>query len=253
MECPVCGAGPVKVLSERDGVKEIKCPCCRYTGEAADKPIAPVRQGVSSGEAVFEKNENAVIAFRAAAGGAQWSGSGFLIDRAGGYALTNAHVALGGDGQAPDAMSALIAGENVPARVVCAGDMRTGADLAVVQLERLPARAADSRLGDSDGLKNGAAVFVIGNSKGEGTRISGGFVGDKGRVIDGAVRILTDAAVNPGNSGGPMYDAEGRAVGVVVSKRNEAEAMGYAIPINFAKDFIRAAERKMGIGIRFRE
>lgn len=95
-------------------------------------------------------------------------------------------------------------------------------------------------LGNSDSLKVGAGVIVIGNAVGYGQSVTTGIVSAKDRevTIDDITRklIQTDAAINPGNSGGGMFDRNGRLVGINCAKTvsTNVEGMGFAIPISRA-------------------
>ena len=95
-------------------------------------------------------------------------------------------------------------------------------------------------LGNSDGLRMGDSVIAIGNAMGEGQTVTKGIVSALGLsiIIDGTNIILdvlqTDAAVNRGNSGGPLINQRGEVIGVVTAKLlgTDIEGMGYALPIN---------------------
>ena len=160
------------------------------------------------------------------------AGSGVVIT-ADGFALTSAHVVAGSKGPGwasfPD-------GRDHEFTVVGADPL---SDLAVLRVsgdELLPAE-----LGDAEGLQVGQLVVAIGNPNGFGGSVTAGVISALGRSLptrDGsALRIIdnviqTDAALNPGNSGGALADANGRVVGI-----NTAVAgvgLGLAVPINAA-------------------
>lgn len=105
-------------------------------------------------------------------------------------------------------------------------------------------------LGDSDATVVGEAAIVIGNALGYGTSVTTGIVSAKDREVsitdeDGNIvtnsLIQTDAAVNPGNSGGALLNATGEVIGIVSAKLADesVEGMGYAIPISYAWDIIQ--------------
>ena len=105
-------------------------------------------------------------------------------------------------------------------------------------------------LGDSDSTVVGEAAIVIGNALGYGTSVTTGIISAKDREVsitdeDGNVvtnsLIQTDAAVNPGNSGGALLNATGEVIGIVSAKLADesVEGMGYAIPISYAWDIIQ--------------
>jgi S1-C subfamily serine protease len=98
-------------------------------------------------------------------------------------------------------------------------------------------------MGDSSRLRVGQIVFALGNSLGlaGGPTVTGGLISAVSRSIQfpGGVLenlIQTDAAVNPGNSGGPLVDTEGRVIGINTAIIPYAQGIGFAIPINSAKE-----------------
>jgi hypothetical protein len=88
---------------------------------------------------------------------------------------------------------------------------------------------------DAAGVKNLDQVYVLGFPFGMPYTITEGIVSSPNQLMDGRNYIQTDAAVNPGNSGGPVVDASGRLVGITTAKFTEADNMGFAIP---AKDLV---------------
>lgn len=105
-------------------------------------------------------------------------------------------------------------------------------DLALVRVPGLEAPALP--LGDAGALEVGDPVVVVGNPMGVEFSVSAGVVSRLGYVLFGVAYVQTDAKVNPGNSGGPMLDAQGRVVGVVSLKHTQAEGIAWALPINYA-------------------
>ncbi len=201
---------------------------------------------VNEGVDVFEKNRNGAMEITCSFGAYGAAGSGLLIDRSG-YAITNTHVVAGNDFKACRNITVRIAGEQVKADVVAMGDDRgghgRGVDLALLKLARVPVNAVVVELGNFEDVRIGEQVFVIGNSLGDGTCITSGIVSDKQRVLDGHTLMMTDCAINGGNSGGPIFNAEGVAIGVIVSSRiqrdgSATEGMNYAIPMSIVKNFI---------------
>lgn len=156
-------------------------------------------------------------------------GSGLVL-APDGYVLTNAHVAAGRG----ELALRLPGGETSPAERVGA-DPRT--DLAVVRTARGGLRALP--LDESRRLEVGEIVLAIGNPLGFERSVSLGVVSALHRnlptrdgLIDGLIQ--TDAAVNPGNSGGPLLDAEGRVVGVTTAMLPWAHGMAFAVPAHTA-------------------
>ncbi|MBR2381234.1 MAG: trypsin-like peptidase domain-containing protein [Clostridia bacterium] len=202
-------------------------------------------QGVN----VFEDNINGVLEITWQDEKYLHSGSGFLID-IDGYAITNTHVVTHEDGRSCESVNVRLCGETIRADVVKLGDNRhghgNGVDLALVKLSRVPGNAKVVEIEDFENVKIGEQVFVIGNSLGLGTCITSGIVSDKLRNVNGRMLMMTDCAVNGGNSGGPIFNAQGRVIGAIVSGIDAAEGMNFAIPADVVKGFIDNS----GIGMR---
>jgi 2-alkenal reductase len=175
-------------------------------------------------------------------------GSGFVVS-ADGLILTNSHVITSaGESQPDDVVVARTVyvqfrdGERVPAKVV-GWDPFT--DVAVVKVARGAHSLKPVPLGDSTRVVVGAPVAAIGSPFGNHTSLSVGVVSATNRSISSLTSIYnvvdaiqTDAPINRGNSGGPLFDARGRVIGVNAQIRSESgtsEGVGFAIPINSAK------------------
>lgn len=160
-------------------------------------------------------------------------GSGVIIDKDG-QVLTNAHVV---DGAASLTIT-LDSGSKVPARIV---GLDTVLDVALVRVETgtpLPA----ARLGDSMSIKVGDEVVAIGNPIGLDQTMTRGIVSGLNRVLPGVsdeAMIQTDAPINPGNSGGPLVDRCGQVIGINTLISEDAQSIGFAVPINAAKGVLR--------------
>ncbi len=159
-------------------------------------------------------------------------GSGVVLDR-NGLIITNNHVIDG----ATRVQVNLKDGRTLVGEVVGADEQT---DVAVVRVEARDLPAAD--LGDSEKLKVGQFVLAIGNALGlpGGPTVSMGVLSAMGRPLPGADFIFegllqTDAAVNPGNSGGPLADLDGKVVGINTAMVPFAQGVGFAIPINTVK------------------
>jgi S1-C subfamily serine protease len=165
------------------------------------------------------------------------AGSGFVLS-ADGYIVTNNHVVDG----ASDITVTLDDGKTETAKLVGA-DPR--ADLAVLHIERTD--LTPLALGDSDKIQVGDSVVAIGNALDLGAEptVTGGLVSAKGRTItepNGSVLvdlIQTDAAISPGNSGGPLLDMTGHVVGINTAVAGQGQNIGFAIAINRANDLIK--------------
>lgn len=171
----------------------------------------------------------------------QGSGSGFII-RHDGVILTNNHVVE----DAKDITVTLSDKREYSAKVL-GRDPKT--DLAVLKIEPkgdLPV----AQLGDSDALQVGDWVMAIGNPFGLSNTVTAGIVSAKGRVIGAGPYdnfIQTDASINPGNSGGPLFNERGEVVGInsaIFSHGGGNIGIGFAIPINLAKQLVPELETK---------
>jgi S1-C subfamily serine protease len=156
-------------------------------------------------------------------------GSGFVIDSSG-IVVTNLHVISG----ALNIGVKLPSGDVYDQIQVRAYDERK--DLALIQIPgfNLP----HASLGDSDLVKVGEKVVLIGNPLGvlEGSVTSGIVSGI--RTVEGVRIIQTDASANPGNSGGPLLNAKGEVIGVLSFKLKGTENLNFVIPINYARGML---------------
>src|SRR4030095_15027372 len=168
------------------------------------------------------------------------AGSGFIITDDG-YILTNNHVVQG----AKKLQVTLDSGENFETTVVGTDPM---IDLGLIKIDAKGKKLPTLPLGDSDSLKIGHWVMAIGNPLGLERTVTVGIVSGKKRQVDigntvpGLANFIqTDAAINFGNSGGPLIDGQGRVVGIstAIQRGEMAEGIGFAIPINEAR---KAAE-----------
>jgi serine protease Do len=156
------------------------------------------------------------------------AGTGFLVD-AGGHILTNHHVVDG----AERIIVRLSDGRSLRARVV-GSDPDT--DIALIKIES-PTALPFATLGDSDSLRVGEWVIAIGNPLAYEHTVTVGVVSFLGRkLFDSSFDryIQTDAAINLGNSGGPLINARGEVVGINAAVSSRAANIGFAVPINQA-------------------
>lgn len=179
-------------------------------------------------------------------------GSGFIIDPAG-IVVTNNHVIAGAD-----EITVTLQDNTVLKAKLIGHDDRT--DLALLQVKtdrKLPAVA----FGDSDKARVGDWVLAIGNPFGLGGTVTAGIVSARGRDIQQGPYddfIQTDAPINRGNSGGPLFDMDGRVVGIntaIYSPSGGSIGIGFSIPSNEAKlvvDQLRryGRARRGWIGVR---
>src|SRR5213083_2688167 len=157
-------------------------------------------------------------------------GSGVILDDKG-HILTTHHVVDGAE-----KVIVTFADGRVLSGAVVGGDEET--DIAVVRVDGKEFRAAD--YANSDELKVGQPVLAIGNPLGlsGGPTVTSGVVSSLRRSVDlgnGGLKVIqTDAAVNPGNSGGPLVDLQGKVVAINTVTIPYAEGIGFAIPANTA-------------------
>ncbi len=164
------------------------------------------------------------------------SGSGVVV--ASGIVLTNHHVVEGAAHiQVSDRLGTLFAAS------VVGSDER--ADLAVVRVEGQGPHLRPLPFGDSSGVALGEWVLAVGNPFGVGTTVTAGIVSATGRAGMGIVAdedfIQTDAAVNPGNSGGALVNTRGELIGIntaILSRSGGNQGIGFAVPSNMARSIL---------------
>jgi len=169
-------------------------------------------------------------------------GTGFIIDEAG-YLLTNSHVI--NDGDYKKVTVSLYDGQEVDGTVLW---YDSTLDLAVVKITADNLTAVT--IGDSDNIKIGSYAAAIGNPLGLAFErsMSQGIISGLHRTIDVSSDgqsvttmedlIQTDATINSGNSGGPLFNSKGEVIGINSAKASDGEGMGFAIPINVAKPIV---------------
>jgi len=166
-------------------------------------------------------------------------GSGVLISMDG-EILTAAHVV-----QAADQICVEFSdGQLIPARVTATS---TSADVALLQLGRVPTNAVVSAIGDSNKVDIGDQIFIIGSPYGLGNSLTVGHVSARYAAnsvakVPGAAELLqTDAAINSGNSGSPMFNMRGEVIGVVtniLSRSGGSEGLGFAVTSKAARQVL---------------
>jgi serine protease Do len=162
-------------------------------------------------------------------------GSGFIIDPAG-YIATNYHVVEG----ARSLQVTLSTGEQYEASVV-GTDPTT--DLALIKIDG-PRGLPALRFGDSDQARIGEWVLAIGNPFGLGGSATAGIISARSRAISAGPYddyLQIDAAINSGNSGGPIFNAAGEVIGIntaIYSPTGANVGIGFAIPANMARDVL---------------
>jgi serine protease Do len=210
-------------------------------------PCGPVSAGAQTVREVFEKVSPSVAVIRArgrdvtATGQTRFAetGSGVLISTDG-KVMTAAHVVHAMDEVAVE----FIGGETVAARVVSS---EPAADLSLLQLDRVPPGARVAAMADSSTMHVGDQVIVVGAPYGLSHSLSVGHVSARWppnsvyKTMPLAEFFQTDAVINTGNSGGPMFNMKGEVVGIVshnISKGGGSEGLGFVVTLNTAKQLL---------------
>jgi S1-C subfamily serine protease len=164
------------------------------------------------------------------------AGSGFVID-ARGYILTNFHVV-----QEAQSIEVVLGDQSKYAAKFIGADQRN--DVALIKIDPKGKQLAVLQLGDSSSLQVGQKVLAIGNPFGFQSTLTTGIVSALGRTVQTSQTtfideaIQTDAAINRGNSGGPLINSRGEVIGInsaIYTPSGTTAGIGFAIPINTAK------------------
>jgi S1-C subfamily serine protease len=183
---------------------------------------------------VAEMLRPAVVHLRTGQGRREGSGSGVLFTPDG-FLLTNHHVVQGNE----RVRIRLADGQGLDGAVV---GQDPWTDLAVVQAQG--AKLPHAEFGDSSRLRVGQLVLAIGSPFGFDSTVTAGVISALGRTLRSITGhmvdnvIQTDAALNPGNSGGPLVDSRGRVIGINTAVIRPAQGLCFAIPINMARDIL---------------
>ena len=208
---------------------------------------SPAPAGAQTVREVFEKVSPSVAVIRArgrdvtASGQTRFAetGSGVLIS-ADGKVMTAAHVV-----HAMDEISVeFIGSDAVTARVVSS---EPAADLSLLQLDRVPPGAKVAAMADSSAVHVGDQVIVVGAPYGLSYSLSVGYISARWppntvyKTMPLAEFFQTDATINTGNSGGPMFNMKGEVIGIVshnISKGGGSEGLGFVVTLNTAKQLL---------------
>lgn len=203
-------------------------------------PVVAVAAKVSPAVVTISSSSGAIGLFGVQTGGV---GSGFIF-KPNGYILTNNHVIDG----ASQLTVTLEDGRQFDATVIASDPQK---DLAVVKVDATGLPTVE--IGSSANLQVGQLVVAIGSPLGTFTdSVTSGILSALGRTVtvtDAATRqrhtitnlLQTDAAINEGNSGGPLLDANGRVVGINTAAVSSADGLGFAIPIDEAASILSSA------------
>ena len=159
-------------------------------------------------------------------------GTGFIINT-NGYIVTNNHVV-----EDADEITVTLASKEEFDATLIGRDPKT--DLALLRVDS-PLPLPTVPFGDSKNLEVGEWVLAIGNPFGLGHTVTAGIVSAKGRIIGAGPYddfIQTDASINPGNSGGPLFNMRGEVIGINTAIMRSGQGIGFAIPINMAKNVL---------------
>jgi S1-C subfamily serine protease len=200
----------------------------------------PVASGGLSAAEIYDRASKAVVEISAGGSQARAQGSGFVYDRQG-HIVTNQHVVAG----ASTLSVSFWNGVELDAELV--GD-DPSTDLAVIRVDAPAGLLSPLRLTDSSAVEVGDPVLALGSPFGLQGTITSGIVSALHRemtapnnfvIID---TIQTDAAINHGNSGGPLLDGTGRVIGVnaqIESESGGSDGVGFAIPSNTVRSIAR--------------
>ena len=163
-------------------------------------------------------------------------GSGFVVDSEG-HIVTNNHVIA----EASEITVTFANGESLPASVI-GRDPKT--DIALLKVDP-PAPLDAATWGDSDSARVGNWVLAIGNPFGLGNTVTAGIISARARDINAGPFddfIQTDAPINRGNSGGPLFDMRGEVIGIntaIYSPTGGSVGIGFSVPANLARNVVR--------------
>jgi 2-alkenal reductase len=255
------GAGAALLVASQAGLGDATTTVLEPADSRPAETVPPIPRSSGSAfdpAALYAARSEGVVTIYANLGvDGSAQGSGFVVNRDG-VILTNAHV-ITNVAEEPDSVRGAKAvyvefsdGERVAAKVV-GWDLFS--DVGVVRVAPGDHTLVTVPLGDSSRVVVGEPVAAIGSPFGKQTSLSVGVVSATGRSIDSltsgfevANAIQTDTPINKGNSGGPLFDADGRVIGInaqIQSTSGEAEGVGFAIPIDVAR---RSLEQLLATG-----
>ena len=203
-------------------------------------PLQPAPTHGLSAEAVYKRAAPGVVQVTAnSAARGEGLGSGFVVDKAG-HIITNYHVVQG----ASKVVVSFSGQDQLPSTVV---GIDPSTDLAVLKITARPSALDPLDLGNSDNVRVGDTVYAIGNPFGYTRTLTSGLVSAVQRQITAPNTlpidnvIQTDAAINHGNSGGPLLDAAARVIGVTsqIYAGNSQQGnigIGFAVPVNTVRN-----------------
>lgn len=224
------GGGDTTIIRETAGGVTTSITTARDA--AAEAENATPSKGMSVAEVVKRESPAVVLISNETAQGGSL-GSGFLID-AKGHIITNAHVVDGAT------KTTVTFQDGTEAKGTILG-VDKSTDVAVVKIDTVPTGVSPVPMGNSGGLTVGQEVVAIGNPYGYSGTATTGIVSALKRAIESPSgftiqnAIQTDAAINQGNSGGPLFDRDGRVIGInsqIASENGGNVGIGFAVPID---------------------
>lgn len=215
------------------------------TGPTRTQAIESGSGGAFDPQAVYKNDSDGVVTLLAAgAGGSGGLGSGFVVSDSG-EVVTNAHVVTTGQGASIRKASQVFVrfgdGNQVSARIV---GFDPFSDVALVKVDPEGLKLRPLALGTIDDVKVGEPVAAIGSPFGEERSLSVGVISATDRAIESLTgfatigALQTDAAINSGNSGGPLLDGQGRVLGInsqIRSSSGSGSGVGFAVPVDVVK------------------
>jgi S1-C subfamily serine protease len=205
-----------------------------WAAESCDKPFAEVYREVAP--SVVRILSIAIDPFSLAERVRMGTGSGVVIDDEG-HVVTNAHVVH----DAAEVVISVAPDDIRPAQVVGLDPI---SDLAVVKLSDRSLRLPKAKLGSAEGLEVGERVLAVGHPFGLDKTATQGIVSGTGRVLPFSPMswltplMQTDAAISPGNSGGPLVDLCGRVLGINTLAGREGQNLNFAVPIDTVRELV---------------
>jgi S1-C subfamily serine protease len=236
-----CGGG-----SDDDGQAQTAATTTAATRtQAVDGDAGGGSAGAFDAQAIYRRDSEGVVTLLAAeAGGQGGLGSGFVVSDSG-EVVTNAHVVTTGSGAAIRKASEVFVrfgdGNQVSGRIV---GFDPFSDVALVRVDPKGLTLKPLPLGSIDDVQVGEPVAAIGSPFGEERSLSVGVISATDRSIESLTgfqtsgALQTDAAINSGNSGGPLLDAGGRVLGInsqIRSSSGSGSGVGFAVPVDVVK------------------
>ena len=193
-------------------------------------PIAFGQTGLTTAQ-IAKRVSPAVVVIQGKTDSGHILGSGFIISNDGNI-VTNLHVIK----DMKTASVQLANSDTFDSFSVLATDERR--DLAIIQIAGFALSGLE--FGNSDVLTIGEPLVIVGSPLGLGGTVTAGILSSVRDSGDGFKVLQTDAAVNPGNSGGPLLNNKGQAIGVVTFQLRSAQGLNFAIPINYVRGLLNA-------------